>query len=439
MSLSTPRRLRVHEFAKRLRVTPRLMLAAALAASITPSDLAKAAPPPSAPVVIAIIGEQGLNVLHDDFRARTGAQATRGGMPRTATVTLPQTGDFTSRLRAAQRGPLGRMRPGTLYGIKGTRLVGLIVPDDPAIQGLDASGDYDLFQDVEHGTGVASAAVGTRYGTAPDALLVFVVSPVRAGWEWATRQPWIDIISTSYIGSTPVVDSGSGAIACPEGRAVREFTDSGRLVFAANGNGADAAQALSPPALPDVFHVGGVNPDGGTVTTEAVTRGAVTGRLTPNRPYETGELFDFPAASPFALTGSAGFGGTSGAAPRTAGHAARLISHARARLGNAPRRQGELASARKGVQAPRTGPLADGTLTGNELARVLRHTATPRLDDPRSRYAVEGYGAFLTANVSLAMRVLSGTIPEPGRPDEDTADAAVRQARALQFPAERCR
>jgi hypothetical protein len=378
------------------------------------------------PVVIAVIGEDGLNVLHEDF---TSSQARPPrGMPRADTVTLPNHGPYAFRRAQAEAGPLGHLVPGRLYRLAGTRIVGLINP------GSSDGAPVDVFADTEHGTGVVSAAVGRRHGTAPDAVVVVVLGSSAAAWAWVAAQSrWIDVVSASYFGVGSVQDGVHAT--CVEGHAITDLTARGRPLFVAAGNGETASAAASPAGHPDAYRVGGVTRDGRTWLPIERNDGALTPALTPNRPYDTGELFSFRAAAPDSLTGEQDFGGTSGAAPRTAGDAAVLIMVARRVLGSSG--SGSPALATRGRQVPpRSGPLSDGDLTRADLLNLLRRTARPQ--SGAATFMVEGYGAVSKASVESAGDVLRGTVPEPDRSSEDLQSRNIDTVRRALFPEARC-
>jgi hypothetical protein len=391
---------------------------------------------PAQPVVIAVIGEAGFNALHRDYQSESGRPvALPPGFPRHVTVTLPSRGTFDESLGAARRGALGHLQPGVLYTIANSRVIGVINP-----RRRDASHDQivDLFADTDHGTGVTSAAVGSRHGTSPRSLLVVVLGATSEAWDWAASQPWIDVVSTSYFG-VGAASEGSSAL-CSEGRALKRLVATGRPVFSAVGNGDQLGQLTTPAGTPWVFHAGGVDAQGHTWTPVQDSGEQGSTAITPNRPYDAGELFNFVAASAFSLGGEAPFGGTSGAAPRLAGDAANVVAFARKLVHSPPQRlPGEpLVRSGPNVKLPRSGPLADGILTAAELQLVLRATASPAESNSATRYLVEGYGAVNARSVSRAEAVLSGQLALPERSDEDRMAAIVLQARQVAFASPRC-
>lgn len=405
--------------------------AVVLPCAVVPAS-ATAAP---APPVIAILLEPGpLNVLHTDFRTRDGRDAVLPAGVRPVRVTLPTSGDFETRLEAVRSGPLGAMKPNTLYYVAGTRLLIYTAPDRAGRTVTDL-----VEGDRLHSTGVVDSAIGRKYGTAPEALAVFVTGSGNAPWDWAASQSWIDIVSTSTYPVPQVAlgsnSAGGGSLLCEGAAGVKKMTAAGRLVFSSSGNTTDQPEAfVSPNGLPEVYQVGGVDKTGRTWLpphTEEEDPYYTVGNVV--RPYETGELYSFTAAGPDSLDGTAHFGGTSGATPRTAGWAANLVASAR-RITSGNRASGFLAVGRRVAR----GPLADGKLTGAELADVLRHAAVPAEPASPGRYFVEGYGALNAKAVASAVPVLAGKALQLPRPDEDAAAAATRQARAALFNAARC-
>lgn len=401
-----------------MRTVPLLVLLLAFAAPA----IAHAGAAPT----VAIVGESGLNVLHDEFRA-TEPVDYPAGMPAPVFVDLPAGGTFEQRLAQLRQGPLSHLKPGTLYAVRGTRVLvyAPVVteagdPGDTDVLDTD-TGPADSLAPLQHGTGVVASAIGATTGTAPDALAVFVTggydSP--AAWGWISRQPWIDVASVSGY-----VLTANGT--CRGGAEARAAIAAGHTIFSSSGNATDGQEQLvTPNGLPEVYRVGGVDATGRTWLPghpeEQDPTFALLGGVT--RPYDTGGLYSFMSAAPDSQSGLQQFGGTSGATPRTAGYALRLIATARSILAGGP---------------PATGPLADGSFTGEDLTALLRHTATPHETASPGRYFVEGYGAVTTESVDLAERVLRGEVRMPARPDEDRAHDATVAARTALFSAGRC-
>jgi hypothetical protein len=381
------------------------------------------------PVVIAIVEVgDGLNVLHSDFGLPPGQRRPPKvvGMPPTQAIDLPVGGSFEGRLQAARR-TFGKLTPGELYSVPGTRIIGIYAEHE-------AKDQYSILEDRDHGTATSSSAVGLTHGTAPHALLVFVPDTGREAWEWVAEQEWIDVVSSSYV---TVLSDGN----CPEIESVRKIAARGSMIFTAAGNQDPGWTTGSPSGLPEEYQVGGVDADGRTYLPPGRTdvNDPVSLTNTSTRPYETGDGFDRMVADPAALKGHVSSSGTSLAAPATAGRAATLIAHAREVLHTPAKWDRKyLAVLGAGGTRPARGPLADGNLTSAELTDVLHHTAQPYEPPAPFRYLLEGYGAHTDETTDFAIEVLNGTAEAPERPEEDAMHAEVEAARAHFFPEDRC-
>jgi hypothetical protein len=364
--------------------------------------------------VIAIVGESGMNVLHRDFRTSDGSTpAYPASFGAVVPVSLPTTGTFAQKRAAVGAGPLGHLEPGRVYGIRGTRLLVASAPGtqpqtdilgrDTTTYTVGGSDDPTL-----HGTGVVDAAIGTGYGTAPDALALIVLGASTDAWDWVAGQGGVDIASTSdYAVGSP----------CAAAASVRRIVTSGRPVFSSSGNTSDQGEQLtSPNGLPEVYQVGGVTAEGAPYGTPHQDSDPFYAGGQVTRPYQTGELYDFPTAAFDSETSTMRFGGTSGATPRTAGWAAQLIAHARAQR-----------------RPPTRGPMADGRLSRTELVGLMRHVAAPSMAGQPGAFYAEGYGALNRRAIHLAIAVLDGVSKEPARPDDDANEAQVEAARAAVF------
>jgi hypothetical protein len=375
-------------------------------------------------VVVAVVDEAGgVNVLHQDFRTADGrTPAYPVGMPKPVMVRLDTAAGFTQARAEAKDGPLGHMRPGVLYGVEGTRLLLVNAGSDP----------YDALQtDALHATGVADSITGTRHGTDPDALVVVVLSNLGGDYAWLqANRSWVDLASAS----TYTLETTRSPTQCDGAREVRVFSAAGRQFFSSAGNTTDPQEPfIAPNGLPETYIVGGVDTAGRTWAPghpEESDPYWAAGNVV--RPYETGELYSYPAAAPDSVTGTTHFGGTSGATPRTAGWAARLVAHARRTVRQSgPAAAGALAS---GPRHTSRGPLADGRFTRTELIALLHAVAVPHSGLPDGpAYAAEGYGALNASAIAKAEAVLDGTQPQPDRAADDQVDAAAHQVREVAF------
>jgi hypothetical protein len=365
--------------------------------------------------VIAIVGESGLNVLHHDFPTPDGSPPSYpASLGRVVTVSLPASGTFAQKRAAVAAGPLGHLQPGAVYGIRGTRLLVTAAPGVRPVTDVTGSGAKSYSTNgvddpTEHGTGVVDAAIGLRYGTAPGALALLVLGSTEDAWSWVAAQPGIDVASTS--------DYEPAGGRCTAATAVRRFVSAGHPVFSSAGNTTDQGEPLtSPNGLPEVYQVGGVTADGAPYGSPHQDSNPWYGAGQVMRPYQTGELYDFPTAGFDSETATMRFGGTSGATPRTAGWAAVLLAHSRQLTGT-----------------PRRGPLTDRRLDAAELTRLLHHIAVPSMAGQPGAFYQEGYGALTRGAVQRGFRVLDGDAAEPARPSDDADEAQVERARAAAF------
>lgn len=397
----------------------RKVLGAAVAAAALAAVPAWAGAQPSTarPVTtIAIIGDAGINPLHEEFRTADGRDPVYpAGMPRPVLVTLPKTSDPQAALAELQAGPLGQLKPGTLYAVAGTRLLVYATP-----------GRSSVLRDRAHGTGTASSAAGRKIGSSPESLIVIVPGTSDASYDWLARQQWVDVASTSvYAVRTTPTEQCAGAAGA------RSLHANGGLLFSSSGNAYDYYESLSMPnGLPEVYQVGGVDRTGRTWLPPRPEENEplfAVGNVV--RPYETGARYSFPAASPDDRTGTQPFGGTSGATPTVAGYAAELIAEARRVLRDrAPRSQAALATRRSGAALPKRGPLADGIFTRDELVSLLHDTATPAETTP-GRYMLEGFGATDARSHRFALSVLRGQAAAPDRTADREFHGQAEQVR----------
>jgi hypothetical protein len=278
-----------------------------------------------------------------------------------------------------------------------------------------------------HGTGTTSIAAGRTVGAAPAALLVVTLGYSDESWSWAAAQPWIDVVSTSVFEA--VGSAGTGL--CPGAAGAAALARSGRLGFAAAGNGPVDTVALSPGGHPAVLRVGGVTRDGTTALP-----GAAGETWWSAREYDVAELYRNKIAKTGTDDEYTEAGGTSGSAPRVAGRVAALLGRVRQAVGDrgTGTRSGSVVVAARG-RAPRGGPLADGALTGDELRDVVLAVARPAT---QAGYAVEGYGWFDARAADAAYAVLLGKAPAPARAADDAARTAAVAARTAAYVSRGC-
>lgn len=398
------------------------LLAVVLAASTAQAGaLTPAAAPP---VVIAVIGEDGLDPLHREFATRDGRDVRLPAaiQSKAVRVDLPRGGSYGARHAAMLRGPLGNLKANTLYYVRGTRLV--------LWTGTRTTGPVDK-GDQFHGTGVASLAGGRTVGHAPDALIVMVLDHFDLSWAWMAQQSWIDVgTSSAYdplLGAAPVVCLGTAAV-----KAVRQ---SGRLPFLIAGNGPFDTTGSAIGQSPHVVRVGGTNDDG---TSRLPGDGSNPASYSA-RGYDIAERYTFTIAEYGTSEGYVKAGATSGTTPLVASRAAALITYARKLVGDrgTGAREGALVVASTGAKRPTRGPLADGRLTADELLAAQLGAATPARAEP-TRYAVEGYGLFDDQAQALVERVFAGRADLPPRTADDLAYSAALLARQGATAAKGC-
>ena len=411
-------------------------------------------------VVIALV-DSGVNPYHEDFRApeftHHPSKYIEGYPKNSKGVSLNfKTADSKGydAARKADDKKWAMLKQNELYWFPGTRFIGGYstaaggtTPEQPVERVvLDENG---------HGTGTASVAAGSFYGSNPNALIVSVEGLGESSLEWATSQKWIDIVSNSWgnRANAPLGDPESTRVAAARGQSI---------VFSA-GNG--ATNTNSSTAFPE----GGAvedpckckTPDSDVSMTDPwsgpswqLTVGAASpinghAHWWHSVPVDVSSFGSkWRAADAFGVTikkDNRDFGGTSCAAPTTAGVLSSLIERARVlfndtRGGQRPKQV--VAAASKGVKLPAKGPLADGALTRLEAEDIVQKTAFPVDADPEkltwdyavrpttpNYYMIQGYGVVDKKARDLAMDVLLGKKPLPDRAEVDAWMEQSDQAR----------
>ena len=433
---------------RRIRL-PWLLVVAALMGVSTPSAIqsASAAGRPRAHVVIAVVGEVGANVYHRDFAAPKQTSYPGNwlpGYPKGAAPLRLHLGEPNLRNAiAADDRTWQDVRPNRLYYIPGTRFAGVVYLPSPLDRSGDASFDSNnpagtlqsprpIIGNTDHGTGVASVAAGTRFGTCPDCDLVLVAADnPEDGLAWAAKQPWIDIISNSWGGlvgtPTRAMPTHPDRAAQPSSEASRAAAASGHAVLFASGNG---VSALGPATHGTQHSLTWDSPFAGPpwVLTVGASK-PVTDQPTDwhNVPVDLiaqGEAR--PAADYSSTDGEMTFSGTSCSTPITAGVLGEALYRARSAAGDAHVgvSQGAL------LLNPRAASPAGRRVTYLQLFDAAKAVATWHTFDPRTLandpfltpttqagYAYEGYGVLDRQSVSPLVNVLLGRAPRPGRPE----------------------
>lgn len=382
----------------------------------------------SGQTVIAVV-DTGINPYHEDFRnpAYTAHPSTYlSGYPADAeALNLTLDVDYDTA-RATDDGPVwSAVEQEKLYWIPGTKIVGAYSVGEPPGDTSLRVGDHPrrhVIDDHSHGTGVASVSTGYGHGSCPGCLLV-AIEATPAGVEWAARQPWIDVISNSYalLGYLPF---GEDAVAS------RAAFQAGKSVLYASGNGYTEMGMLPDRNLSVTAS--------GSGPSWVITVGAASPR-NDNAHSWHGVPVDvisygsrYPAAAHDSIDGGQVFSGTSSATPITAGVEGALLLAARTMFADVVEgTDTELASLAAGGEAPSSGPLADGTLTRDELEQVVMRTAIPTNFDPNepiahntvpgtpAGYMWEGYGLVNRTSLARGLQVLEGTMALPERPEVD--------------------
>ena len=473
-----------------LRAPSIVLIALALAVGQIPPAAAAPKPKPKAvvpPMAMVALIDSGINPYAAAFRDRSPLAYRHPstyipGYPKTArelrlTLDVPY-----DRALERDRRTWERVRPQTLYWIPGTRIVGAIsmgsggtscpvVPVPPAnAVNQTTCEDFPILDGHGHGTMTASRAAGRPHSLAPNARIVEIEGLGAASVRWAADQGWIDVQSNSWIDLIPPPANGvvGDTTAAFSHASTRTFT------LAASGNGSAYILGFAPTptyvlstAPPGVILVGGHD----------------NGRMTlwsGSPPHVVADAY----AGYAALRASSGpmvpdsiACCTSAASPYAAGAAAAIVERARRILGD--RRTGihDGVVARGPARRVKSGPLADGVFTLEELRAVFLRTAEDRpaegrddglvhwTGEPRGpeftpfgpganpfcqgcwtmpadwtvipadapAFPLVGYGAINERSLAAAFAVLAGTTPEPERPQEDQAFDLDQQLRAVIF------
>jgi subtilase family protein len=438
------------------------------------------APSPGANAVVAVV-DTGINPYHETFRDDS-AQASRPpwtyipGYPKDATalhLTLDAK-DYAAAVHADCERVWSKIKPGKLYWVPGTKIIGAISfapqaplnceAEVPAAEGriLDANG---------HGTMTASRATSFQYGACHQCRVVSVQFPNSVppldpsstmpqtidSIKWAAANSgWIDAQSNSWGPIAPAYDptGQTGLFTANQDliRAVEEVSKK-HLAFWASGNGAafrfgalGHPTLLSPHLAPHAISVGGV--DSGYVTAWS----GFPPHLVSDDCNSWGAYRDKLHESADTV-GS----GTSSATPFAAGGATRILLDARSILGDGSTgvHGGVVARGQKGVV--KSGPLADGKFTLEEWKRLTFVTASARpeahfedgsacgptsapynpepvkwsdVPDGFPEYLDIGYGAVDADSFALADKILRGLAEAPDRSSTDAyfeKDQAIRE------------
>lgn len=298
------------------------------------------------------------------------------------------------------------------------------IPGTNIISAMNIGGARKRFFDTtDHGTATASLTGGRIHGPATDDVLIVVVNDFVYGLQWASRQPWIDVITNSWGPLLPYPTYQEVAVAS------RRATRNGKIVCFSSANSASPNVPFSGAGPSWTVNVGAASEQ---------TRGD---HSYSNYPNDVVGLSHVRAATNDSLQGERYYAGTSFSAPAVCGQAARAISEARRLAGDFE--EGPASGSLVQGRSTHRGPMSDGKLTRREVERALELTATPAepsppdpLNDPWAIPALplvpflrDGYGIVDHASGSHAVEVLLGKQKAPERPLEDRWAEIVNQIR----------
>ncbi|HEX2294136.1 MAG TPA: S8 family serine peptidase [Actinomycetota bacterium] len=412
-------------------------------------------------VVIAFV-DSGVNPYHQDFRAPEFVHHPSKyieGYPAEAQALRPSFALADAKGYDAARAKDDAMwktaKRDQLYWFPGTRIIGGI-----SRAAGDTSGEWQeraILDDQGHGTGVVSVGAGQHFGSNPNALIVMVEGLGERSLDWATSQPWIDIVSNSW-GNTANLPLGD-----PE--STRVATQRGQTVVFSAGNGATNTNSSTvfPPGGPVEDPCKCKTPDSDNSMTDPwsgpswlLTIGAASPINGQAHWWHSIPVDVASFGSKWRAAGAWGvkpvvdeenvetrdFGGTSCAAPTTAGVLSSIIERARIELGDTTGGQRPDQVVAVGKKKLASGPLDDGKLTRLEAEALVQKTASPVPADPEKitwDYAVrpttpiyylhQGYGVVTRDSKALALDVLLGKEELPDRTEVDTFVSAMDEIR----------
>jgi hypothetical protein len=407
------------------------------------SGVTEAAPPAVRPHVVVATLDTGTNPFHPVWRRDQSRHPSTflPGYPRSAKAArLSFRSSFKDSVKASGSA-LAAFRGGALTWVPGTNIIGTWAHPTDELPVFDAT--TRVAPSHAHGASASSQIAGRGTGTSPDTWLVVmdrtadggedVYRSNAEGLRWAADQPWIDIIHTNIQNAVPLADE-SNAVAAGYAEAVVYALSKGKVVVSAGGNFYGEPTETSPHAGPPGVLVAGANDNCG-----------YSDYSNPD-PHVVMDGMGTQAADPAGF-GTVSFSGTSSASPRTTGYVAELLLRLRRAYGyTGGIRDGALVVVPPG-RRPATGPLADGRLVAAELHEVVRKTADPHshdsaydgsqgrtcVSDPGAGpafYPKMGYGEVSEHTLPAALDVLTGRVPMPARPVEDSFYTASEAARA---------
>jgi hypothetical protein len=352
-----------------------------------------------------------------------------GATPVQLTLPTSPTQDV-STLHDQDAAAWGSMQASTLddvhlYRLTGTKIIGAAAfsfPSDSVVQ-LDSPTIYSKDNLEAHGTKTSSVAAGNIHGTCADCVLVLLRGNAEAALTWATKQPWIDVISNSYGAATGFPTSQPAAE-----QSLHDGVVDGQTVTWSAGNGADGS-SFAPdldyfdyrPGSDWVVTVGGTTPgddqpDGSSKPADVAATDS-----------------GYPAAAGTTAGGTSAFAGTSNSSPVVAGTFAEALTKARMLLGDTVPGHANGVVAEGSPRPCDAGlascPLDDGVLTRAELQKALFdsiYPSPPRYDGVAPAGAVNTAAAVAHPVPPLSPAVSEGHGVIHGRLNAARYDAEVQ-------------
>lgn len=308
-------------------------------------------------------------------------------------ITLPTSdGDLVDELAAQDGSTWKGMKAYTdaapnLYWVPGTKVVATASFGLPVF-GAGTAYDKDrVSHNGSHATRAASVAAGNIHGACAECVFVLlggVGNDLARALRWALKQPWIDVVTNSYVDTDVGVDllylQGDGA-------ATKAAVERGQTVVWGAGNGPTPQYSGTPTATYASSQRG---PDW-IVTVGAVFSQTDQAFRASGKPADIAAYGDaYPSSGGTTANGTGIFNGTSNASPVVAGTFAHVIQRARELVGDrgVGQRRGEVARGpgRPCFRSTFPCPLDDGVLRRDELQAVVFDNVLPSTADLTTEY-----------------------------------------------------
>ncbi|MEA3189585.1 MAG: hypothetical protein QOD77_167 [Thermoplasmata archaeon] len=384
--------------------------------------------------VVVAVTDTGINPYNPDF-GRVPGQPT--GHPSSyvdafpsGMATLTPSCTATSGIVAACASDFAGVATGTPYWIEGTKVIAAI--------SFDPYGAVPILDENGHGTASASVAIGNTNGLCPACLLVVVEGLLDEGVAWAASQPYVDIITNSWVSAAAGLATNVGGAEIPETKALVE--EGGSVLFAA-GNGHEN-MFITPMQTYESGYTG-------------VDWHMVVGAVFPGDTSVLGSgkpvhVSSYGAAVPSAChddaSSSCFHSGTSAATPQVAGALGHVLTKAKRLLDSkheGPEGTVLIAGepfgvAAKGDLVPGNQYLDDGLLTRQELWNLVLRTAAPLSATPDPLYSPpsiglpaspvdHGYAGYGVVNQASRDDAIDRLAAGSDLPDTTDVDDFIRQ------------